>query len=83
MVYPTSFRIVTNASQIADKFENTTCRGDHFHTTSKEATEWNPQISEKLALGITELIENKRIVVEASNNTPKDVIHRSFLAQRM
>lgn len=42
---PTSFRIVTNASQIADKFENTTCRGNHSHTTSKEATEWDPQIS--------------------------------------
>ena len=74
------FRIVTNASLIASKFENLKCRGDHFHTT-RDGAEWNPQISEKLALGISQLVvDRKRVVAEASDVVPIEQIHRSFLA---
>jgi len=78
---PTSFRIITNASQIAEKFNHSTCRGNHFHTALNETTEWNPQISEKLALGIIELIvEHKRLITQAADLTSKERIHSSFLA---
>lgn len=63
---------MTNASLIADKFENTTCQGNHFHSHG-DATEWSPQISDELPLGISELIvDSKRV--------PLAEIHHSFLA---
>ena len=78
---PTSFRIITNASQIAEKFNNPTCRRNHFHTALNETIEWSPQISEKLALGITELIvEHKRVITKAADLTSRERIHNSFLA---
>ena len=78
---PTSFRIITNASQIADKFKDSACRGNRFHTALTETTEWSPQIPEKLALGITEIIvEHKGVITEAANQTPQERIHSSFLA---
>ena len=59
---PSCFRIVTNEARIAEKFDNLVCNTPHFHgiRNNSETQAWNPQILQKIALGVTNLIADAK-----------------------
>ena len=69
---PACFRVVTNETRVAEQFDHLVCKENHYHGTlySADPQAWNPQIAEKVALGITNMIADSK-----ARNT-----HRNYLA---